>query len=147
MPNFTKEAIHVELFLGRVWMCLSILLSFWASIWIVHSIIRKTKHAASSSPLPHVHLQTRHLPVESLWIASATTCSGQHGFSLMAQKERDSASEKVEELQRQLNELWKDNETLRKAHTLDLQKKVCYWYAMDVCTLWWLHGHVTWCSV
>ena len=67
--------------------------------------------------------------------AAAATHSVQHGFSLLAQEERDSASKRVEELQRQLNELCKENESLSKAHTLDLQKKVCYGYATDVCTL------------
>ena len=42
------------------------------------------------------------------------------------QRERASAVERAEELQKQLSELHRDHEKLRKALALNLQKKVCY---------------------
>ena len=128
--------MYVELFFGwvlNVLICIAKLLSFSLYCPQYH----KTKHAGGSSLFPFMNLQEKPLLVEPRAL-SAATHSVQHGFSLLAQKQRDSASKRAKELQGQLNELCKKNESLRKARTLDLQTKVCYLYAADVCTFWWL---------
>lgn len=48
------------------------------------------------------------------------------------QKERDSINKRAEELQKQLNVLYLDHEKIRRAHALDLQKKVCCAWAIII---------------
>lgn len=45
--------------------------------------------------------------------------------SFLPQEEKHGAFERAEELQKQFNDLHKDHEKLRKAHMLELPKKVC----------------------
>ena len=58
-------------------------------------------------------------------------------LSSLLQKERASAVDRAEELQKQRDELHRDHDKLRKALTLDLQKKVmcnvCFWWAGSIC--------------
>ena len=59
----------------------------------------------------------------------------QHGYFPLAQVEKDEALKRAEGLQRQLEELHKDHESLRKTNTLALQEKVCNEHAADVCSV------------
>ena len=56
----------------------------------------------------------------------------QHSYFPWAQVEKDEASKREEGLQRQLQELYRDHELLRKANTRALQEKVCNEHATDV---------------
>lgn len=48
-------------------------------------------------------------------------------FNHNLQKERDSATERAKELQKQLSDLHKDHEKLRKGQVMDLNERVCGW--------------------
>ena len=59
----------------------------------------------------------------------------QHSYFPLAQVEKDEALKRVEGLQRQMEELQRDHESLRRTSTLALQEKVCNEHATDVCSL------------
>lgn len=121
--------MHFKRFLGWVFNVLVCIVK------LLNVMYYFTTHG--SSPFPCVNLHETLDNTGRIFKFSSSNISVQYNVFILplAQNEKDLASTRAEDLQRQLNELYKDHESLRKTNEQAVQGKVCNRHAIGACTI------------